>query len=85
MPVLNADAMGSMQPTRAEKSARIPQDASLPPPTFDDADTEKMITETDLEELTEIDLEELINELFPEIADVFCFLSDYESETKKDA
>lgn len=73
MPVLNADAMGSMQPTRAEKSARILQDA------------EKMITETDLEELTGIDLEELIHELFPEIADVFCFLSDYESETKKDA
>ena len=81
MPVLNADAMGSMQPTRAEKSARILQDA------------EKMITETDLEELTGTDLEELtgtdleelINELFPEIADVFCFLSDYESETKKDA
>ena len=49
------------------------------------SDAEKMITETDLEELTGIDLEELINELFPEIADVFCFLSDYESETKKDA
>ena len=29
------------------------------------------------------DLQELIEEMFPQVADVFCFVSDHEAETKR--
>ena len=64
-----------MQTTTPKRKYTTIQDSS-PEDTFvEDAEATTIYCHTDLQEI--------IEDLFPQVADVFCFISDYEAETNR--